>query len=201
MANTKNPIILEMVVIPDTPNNLVTILPLRNMAKILIDTAKTAKIIIILSAISGYSLDFAMSKDIAPGPAIRGTAKGVIATLELILGLAVGSFSKFPSWLSSLAKRLNPAKQISRPPAIRNTSMVTPKNCKMYSPMKNEITSVRNTLIDAQRAVFFLDSGLWCLVRPKKMGRLLIGLQTEKIAAKVKKNKVIGIFSKKFRQK
>src|SRR5690606_1905621 len=84
-----------------------------------------------------------------------------------------------------------PEEQITTPPAIRNTSILMPKKFKITFPIKNEITKMIKTFIEAHKAVLFLDSLLSSWVRPKKIGTDPNGLITENKAAKVIKNKSI----------
>jgi len=131
----------------------------------------------------------AINKDIEPGPAIIGIAKGVKA-ISLRCCASSVTFLLTPRFLLKVPEsNPKPEVQITIPPAIRNTSILIPKNFKTYSPIKKEMIKMIQTLIAAQSAVLFFDSLESSCVKPKKMGTLPNGLITENKAANVSKNK------------
>src|SRR6185503_2730959 len=98
-----------------------------------------------------------MTVEIAPGPASRGVARGVIEM----------SIFSIPSRISSLVSRLGlSALSISsddspstRPPAIRNAGRVTPKSRRMSPPAVAKTIRMRVEATDAFSAMARLFSG------------------------------------------
>lgn len=102
-----------------------------------------------------------MSKDIDPGPAIIGIASGVRA-ISLLCCASLVTFLLIPLCLvKEPESKPKPEEHITIPPAILNTSILTPKKFKMISPTKKDTKSITHTFMAVQRAVFpvlFLES-------------------------------------------
>ena len=68
------------------------------------------------------------------------------------------------------------------PPAIRNASMLIPKNIKTYCPIKKETIRIINTLIAVHNEILERSFLLSCCVSPTKIGTVPMGFNTEKRA-------------------
>ena len=124
-----------------------------------------------------------MSKEIEPGPASIGMAKGVKAT-SFLFWASVSAFLLIPLFLVNFPEsNENPELTIMIPPAIRRASILMPKKESTYCPIKKETIRIMNTFIavhNEMRERSFLESD-W--VSPTKIGTVPIGLSTEKSAA------------------
>ena len=120
---------------------------------------------------------------------MSGRARGVIAILEL--DFSISSSSSFLG--TDLESRLNPARQIKKPPVTFKTGIVIPKKLRIYSPIKKDIIRITKTLIATQRAILFFVAVVSPCVSPRNTGRFPMGFKTENKAANVIKNKFILI--------
>lgn len=138
-----NPITLEMIFIPVIPNFLEINVAILSITKIY----KEIAIIIPLMAIKCInSLDLwekMIIVDIAPGPAIRGIARG---TTAISLTLILFFFASFNSLLVFLAfgilafNILIAINKSNIPPAILKEEIEIPKKTSIYWPIHTEIS-------------------------------------------------------------
>jgi len=72
------------------------------------------------------------------------------------------------------------------PPAILKDSMLIPKNCSRYFPVKNEITKITKMLMEVSREVLERSAGVASLGSLTNIGTVSKGFITENNAAKHK---------------